>query len=44
MAEKSKQEKANDQIRNWQDSTGRWALPLIIVVCGVWFVITAIFG
>jgi cell division protein FtsB len=42
--EKTKQEKAQDQIRNWQDSSGRYVLPLIVAVVAIWFVLTAIFG
>lgn len=42
--EKTNQEKAQEQIRNWQDSTGRYVLPLIVVVVAVWFILTAIFG
>lgn len=43
MAEKTKQEKAQEQIRDWQDSAGRYVLPLAIVVFAIWFVATVIF-
>lgn len=46
MAEgKTKQEKARDQIRDWQDSNaGRYILPLIVAVAGIWFILTVFFG
>lgn len=43
MAEKSKQEQAQEDINDWINGTGRIVLPLVLVIIVVGFIVTAIF-